>query len=186
MTNNIAISALLRTKDEVIHQRNEAVRSAAKPYDTQLSELDLALNKLTDTPTLAPISTPPVDIVKGNKRKVYNSLVYPLHGTVLAKLLFIIKEVGRFITISEIAAFAKTYENISEIVIKDRFSKHMNKYKNQGIIYSYQVGSRRNMVYGLPEWVKSHDGKEMVSEYYKHNEDALIDRANLEPETIFD
>lgn len=177
---NIAVIALENALDEVIQQKNIAVRDAAKPFDNKIAELRAAIAKLQNNDIDSENSIAEhltltykyPTAKRGRKPKFINSLIYPTKGTILSKLLYVIREAGRFVTIREIASSVKVYEpNINEDVIKERFGKHIDKFKRARKIVSYRIGSRRNVLYGLPEWMKD----DKVIPGREHNPEALID-----------
>jgi hypothetical protein len=179
---NVAIIALLRAREEFIEQKNAAVRRAAKPFDDKIADIDAAIAKIDDKELPQPLSKPAYTGAKrGRKPKVIHSLAYPFNGSVLTKLLYVIKDAGRFVNIREIAGMVKTFEpNVNEEIIKLRFGKHIDKYKKLGRIVSYQVGTKRNTVYGFPQWLK--DGKVLSGR--EHNNDTLIDPVPIEENEV--
>jgi hypothetical protein len=83
----------------------------------------------------------------------------------------VLKVANRFVSISEIAQLIKRYEpNANEALIKTSFGKHTAKYKAKELIHTYSVGSFRNTVYGLPEWIDQ-EGKALPE--YKHSSTAF-------------
>lgn len=173
---SISIIALEKAIEELEQRKTAAVRSAAKPYDDKIAALrkDISiLSGAAQEPAL--IYSQPVykGAKRGRKPQLYNSLIYPNKGTVVSKLIYTIKEIGRFATIGEIAVLINMYEPaMNKDFIKEKFGKHINKYKDKGLLLSYKIGSRRNTVYGLPEWFV--DGKPLPER--QHDKNALIDK----------
>jgi hypothetical protein len=179
---DISVILLERGIEELEQQKNSAVRAAAKPFDDKILLLRQGIAKLEnkELPTVIVDTNVVAHTYKGSKRgrkaRITTSFVYPKNGTVLSKLLYVIKEAGRFLTIGEIANCVKVYEpNVSADLIKMRFGKHIDKYKKLGHLVSYVVGSRRNTVYGLPTWYS--EGK--PSPGREHDPDALIDKITI-------
>lgn len=172
---SISIIALEKAIEELEQRKTAAVRSAAKPYDDKIADLrkDIAILSGVEVPQSLTFSQPVYKKKRGRKPKLYHSLVYPIKGTIIARLLYTIKEIGRFATINEIATIVHTYEPaMSNDSIKEKFGKHINKYKDKGLLISYKIGSRRNTVYGLPEWFEN--GKPLIER--QHDVNALIDK----------
>lgn len=175
---SISVIALEQVIEQLEQQKKSAMNAAAKPFNDKIASIRMDIAKLEGTEINSTVSEkrPYSGAKRGRKPAIAStiqSFVYPLKGTVISKLLYSIKELGRFATIAEIATVIKTYEpHMPFEFIKDKFGKHIDKYRTRGYIVSYRIGSKRNTVYGLPAWLK--DGKAI--EGREHDPDALIDK----------
>jgi hypothetical protein len=187
VNNKVAISALQREIDRLERERDEAVKKAIKevsqPFTVEITDLRASITQLKGEELSVQISKPYSGRKRGRKPKLGNSYGYPKEGAILFKLIYILKHLGRFSTIKEIADYAKTYEPPMPIeLLREKFTKHTYKYKLKGFIDSYQIRTKRNTVYGLPQWII--DGK--VVEGREHDPEALIDKLPDEDEQAFE
>lgn len=179
-----AIQAIDRDIIQTERERDEAVKQAAKSYEIKLAELRAAKAVLSNKKELGVITKPYTGKRRGRKPKVINSYGYPNTGSVLQKFLYVLNEIGHFASIREIAAYIRSHEpTLLEDDIKEKFTKHTYKYRNKGIIHSYTVVTKRNTVYGFPEWLDK-EGK--VKEGREHDPDFLTDKIEQREGTIFD
>jgi len=91
-------------------------------------------------------------------KKTYGPNEYPKEGTILARLSFVIGGAKRFLSIQEVAERIKKHEPSQAIEgLKRRFSKHIDKFRKQGAIVSYQADNRT--YYGLPSYMEGGKAK---------------------------
>lgn len=183
MSNNTAILALQKAREDVLKRRNNALKQVSSQFDEELQSLDEAIDVLRQpikrTARVKDGTKPYTGRKRGRKPKSLSSTVYPLHGSVVAKFLFILKEANRFVSIREIAQRVKSHEPaLNEVLIKNNFTKHTDKYRAKGYIHSYQVdNSKRKTVYGLPTWVNEDDE---VLPGFEHDPNCFIKDALIE------
>jgi hypothetical protein len=81
---------------------------------------------------------------------------YPKAGTVQEKMSFVIGEAKRFLSIQEVAESIKKHEPAAGALdlIKRRFGKHIDKFRQQGKIVSYLDEPTGKVYYGLPAYLK--------------------------------
>lgn len=185
MNNKYAILAIDREIERTQQEQDEAVKNAARPFIQKIADLrvsrELLQKELGD-------NEQPIKLYTGKKRgrkpKLQISLSYPLQGTVLQKLSYVLNEIARFATIREIASMVMMFEpKMQEAIIKERFSKHITKFRFKGYIVSYKIGSQRNTVYGFPKWL---DENKKPLEGREPDTTVLIDKFYQEPGNSFD
>jgi hypothetical protein len=178
------LTLIKRAKETAEKNRAAAIRNTSKLFDDSIAGYEAAIKQLTFSAANAKNAAPQKvtlrkKIIAKNKVapskksiKKSASLVpgsYPKDGTILEKLIFFISESKRFISIREIAEqFKKREPNSKPEEIKRRFSKHMNKFRQQGKIVSYNDSKTSRVYYGLPAYIKN--GKVVKAHTYIDND----------------
>ena len=165
----IVIKTLEEKKEQILKERNEAMMLAAEPFNVQLAELnngiayyldmekEVAANNIT-------LSTPKPVAKRGRQPRSVIPLfeVYPLEGSIIERLVHILRESGKFLSMAQVAERVKQYQpEENEVLLKEKFGKHTVKYKAAGHIVT--IGTRRSILYGLPEWLD--ENKKPLDEY---------------------
>jgi hypothetical protein len=159
MKTDVVIEILEREREDVLKQRNDAMKIAAEPFNIRIAAIEDGIQQRKEAlRNQKPLDSSLNEYIKKRKSRkcpaIVDFEVYPLEGSVIDRFRYILKEAKRFLHIREVAEMVKQYEPNEDVtLIKNRFGKHVDKFKAAGLLVTF--GKGHTLYYGLPDWIEA-------------------------------
>lgn len=155
------------------HEIDDIIKKM-RQYEVEAKEIHRAIQVLKGVTPTAGFET---NGSYARKTELFNpgGAIYPKNGSWWDKVVYILNEKQRFLHNREIAEYIVHKENRPDLEdVVASLSVHISRYKKEGRLEFYRVGSsNRNNFYGFRQWLNE-DGT--IKQGHEYNEKYVMDK----------